>query len=53
MLIAGAVAVAVGEIGSLLGVLLLERLGLVLVIGAAVVVAGGIMTRVVVTIRRR
>ena len=53
MLIAGAVAVAIGELGSLLAVPLLEQLGLVLVIGAAVVVAAGIIAQVVLTIRGR
>ncbi|WP_092731230.1 sulfite exporter TauE/SafE family protein [Halopenitus persicus] len=49
MLLAGAVAVAVGEIGGLLGIALLETVGLVLVLGAAVAVAGAI---VVTTLRR-
>ncbi|WP_096391651.1 TSUP family transporter [Halopenitus persicus] len=49
MLLAGAVAVAVGELGSLLGIALLETVGLVLVLGAAVAVAGAI---VVTTLRR-
>ncbi|EMA69719.1 hypothetical protein C461_02291 [Halorubrum aidingense JCM 13560] len=43
MLLAGSVAVGIGEIGTYLGSVLLETIGLFLVIGAAVVVAGAIV----------
>ena len=43
MLLAGAVAVAIGEIGTVLGSETLETLGLVMVLGAAVVVSGAIV----------
>ncbi|ACM55890.1 sulfite exporter TauE/SafE family protein [Halorubrum lacusprofundi] len=43
MLLAGSVAVGIGEIGTYLGNETLETLGLVLVIGAAVVVAAAIV----------
>jgi len=51
MLLAGAVAVGIGEVGSYLGNQLLETLGLVLVIGAAVVVAGAIIYTTVASLR--
>ena len=51
MLLAGAVAVGIGEVGSYLGNQLLETLGLVLVIGAAVVVAGAIVYTTVASLR--
>lgn len=43
MLLAGAVAVGIGEIGSYLGIALLETIGLVLVLGAALVVAAAVV----------
>jgi|AntRauMinimDraft_4_1070384.scaffolds.fasta_scaffold00010_63 hypothetical protein len=43
MLLAGSIAVGIGEIGTYLGSELLETIGLFLVIGAAVVVAGAIV----------
>ncbi len=43
MLLAGAVAVGVGEVGSYLGIEILETIGLVLVLGAAVVVAAAVV----------
>ena len=51
MLLAGAVAVGIGEVGSYLGNQLLETLGLVLVIGAAVVVASAIIYTTVASLR--
>ncbi|MFA9516697.1 sulfite exporter TauE/SafE family protein [Halopenitus sp. H-Gu1] len=43
MLLAGALAVAVGEIGSYLGIEIMETAGLLMVLGAAVAVAGAIV----------
>ncbi len=43
MLLAGAVAVGVGEVGSYLDIEILETIGLVLVLGAAVVVAAAVV----------
>ncbi|QLD91246.1 sulfite exporter TauE/SafE family protein [Natronomonas salina] len=43
MLLAGAVAVGIGEVGSYLGIALLETIGLVLVLGAALVVAAAVV----------
>lgn len=51
MLLAGALAVAIGEVGSYTGSTLLETAGLVLVIGAAVIVAGAIIYTTVVSLR--
>jgi hypothetical protein len=51
MLLAGATAVAVGEVGSYLGSPALEMVGLVMVIGAAVVVALAILYTSVVSLR--
>jgi uncharacterized membrane protein YfcA len=51
MLLAGAVAVGIGEVGSYLGNGLLETVGLVLVIGAAVVVAGAIIYTTISSLR--
>jgi hypothetical protein len=51
MLLAGAVAVGIGEVGSYLGNELLETAGLVLVIGSAVVVAGAIVYTTVASLR--
>ena len=51
MLLAGAVAVAIGEIGSSLGNESLETAGLVLVIGSAVVVAAAIVYSTIVSLR--
>ncbi|MFC7326006.1 sulfite exporter TauE/SafE family protein [Halorubrum rutilum] len=52
MLLIGAVAVGIGEIGSYLGNSTLELLGLVLVIGAAVVVAFAILYTTISTLRQ-
>jgi hypothetical protein len=51
MLLVGAVAVGIGEIGTYLGSPTLEMVGLVLVIGAAVVVAAAILYTSVVSLR--
>ena len=51
MLLAGAIAVGIGEIGSYLGSPPLEMVGLVMVIGAAVVVALAILYTAVVSLR--
>ena len=51
MLLAGAIAVGIGEVGSYIGSELLETAGLVLVIGAAVVVAGAIVYTTVASLR--
>jgi uncharacterized membrane protein YfcA len=51
MLLAGAVAVGIGEVGSYVGSDLLETAGLVLVIGSAVVVAGAIVYTTVTSLR--
>ncbi|WP_092815387.1 sulfite exporter TauE/SafE family protein [Halopenitus malekzadehii] len=51
MLLAGSVAVAIGELGGLLGIALLETVGLVLVLGAAVAVAGAIVVTTLRTLR--
>ena len=51
MLLVGAAAVGVGEIGSYIGSPALEMVGLVLVIGAAVVVAAAILYTSVVSLR--
>ena len=51
MLLIGAVAVGIGEVGSYLGNPTLELLGLVLVIGAAVVVAFAIVYTTIASIR--
>jgi len=51
MLLAGAIAVGIGEIGSYIGSPLMETVGLVLVIGAAVVVAGAVIYTSVVSLR--
>ncbi|OYR54834.1 permease, partial [Halorubrum sp. E3] len=52
MLLIGAVAVGIGEIGSYIGSPALELLGLVLVIGAAVVVAFAILYTTVTSLRK-
>jgi uncharacterized membrane protein YfcA len=52
MLLIGAVAVGIGEIGSYLGNSTLELLGLVLVIGAAIVVAFAILYTTILTLRQ-
>ena len=52
MLLIGAVAVGIGEIGSFLGSPALELVGLVLVIGAAVVVAAAILYTTVTALRQ-
>ena len=51
MLLVGAVAVGIGEVGSYIGSPTLETVGLVLVIGAAVVVAAAILYTSVVSLR--
>ncbi|MEF8786681.1 MAG: sulfite exporter TauE/SafE family protein [Haloarculaceae archaeon] len=51
MLLVGAIAVGIGEIGSYIGSEAIEMLGLVLVIGAAVVVAAAILYTTVMTLR--
>ena len=51
MLLAGAVAVGIGEIGSYVGNPVLEMIGLLLVIGAAVVVAAAILYTTVISLR--
>jgi uncharacterized membrane protein YfcA len=51
MLLTGAVAVGIGEIGSAVGSPALERLGLVLVVGAAVVVAAAVIYTAVASLR--
>ena len=51
MLLAGALAVGIGELGSYLGAPMLELAGLVLVIGAAVVVALAILYTAVASMR--
>ena len=51
MLLAGAIAVGIGEIGSYIGSPLLEAIGLFLVIGAAVVVAAAVVYTSVVSLR--
>ncbi len=51
MLLAGSVAVAIGELGGVLGIALLETVGLVLVLGAAVAVAGAIVVTTLRTLR--
>ena len=51
MLLVGAIAVGIGEIGTYLGSPTLELIGLVLVIGAAVVVAAAILYTSVVSLR--
>ena len=51
MLLAGSVAVGIGEVGSYLGNELLETVGLFLVIGAAVAVAGAIVFSTLRTLR--
>jgi uncharacterized membrane protein YfcA len=51
MLLIGATAVGIGEVGSYIGNLALELLGLVLVIGAAVVVAFAILYTTVSSLR--
>jgi uncharacterized membrane protein YfcA len=51
MLLVGAIAVGVGEIGSYLGSELLETVGLILVLGAAVVVASAIIYTAVLSLR--
>ena len=51
MLLVGATAVGIGEVGSYLGSELLEMVGLTLVIGAAVVVAAAIMYTTVMSMR--
>lgn len=43
MLLAGAVAVGIGEVGSYLDIALLETIGLVLVLGAALIVAAAVV----------
>jgi len=53
MLLIGAVAVGIGEIGSYLGSPALELLGLILVIGAAVVVAFAILYTTISSLRRK
>jgi hypothetical protein len=52
MLLIGAVAVGIGEVGSFLGNPTLELVGLVLVIGAAVVVAAAILYTTVASLRQ-
>ena len=52
MLLVGAVAVGIGEIGSALGSELIETVGLLLVLGAAVVVAAAILYTTMVSLRR-
>ncbi|GAA0532269.1 sulfite exporter TauE/SafE family protein [Halorubrum ejinorense] len=52
MLLIGAVAVGIGEVGSFLGNPTLELVGLVLVIGAAVVVAAAILYTTVTSLRQ-
>ena len=52
MLLIGAVAVGIGEIGSFLGNPTLELVGLVLVVGAAVVVAAAILYTTVASLRQ-
>ncbi|WP_340100410.1 sulfite exporter TauE/SafE family protein [Salinibaculum salinum] len=51
MLLVGATAVGIGEVGSYIGSEAIEMLGLVLVIGAAVVVAAAILYTTVMTLR--
>jgi uncharacterized membrane protein YfcA len=51
MLLVGAVAVGVGEVGSYLGNATLELLGLVLVVGAAVVVAFAVLYTAISSLR--
>ncbi|SFR33111.1 sulfite exporter TauE/SafE family protein [Halorubrum sodomense] len=51
MLLVGSVAVGIGEVGSYLGNATLELLGLVLVIGAAVVVAFGVLYAAITSLR--
>jgi len=51
MLLAGAIAVGIGEVGTYLGIELLETAGLVLVLGAAVVVAGAIVYTTLASLR--
>ncbi|WP_096394079.1 sulfite exporter TauE/SafE family protein [Halorubrum trapanicum] len=51
MLLVGSIAVGIGEIGSYLGNSTLELLGLVLVIGAAVVVAAAVLYTTVTSLR--
>ncbi|TKX74256.1 sulfite exporter TauE/SafE family protein [Halorubrum sp. GN11_10-6_MGM] len=51
MLLVGSVAVGIGEVGSYLGNATLELLGLVLVIGAAVVVAFAVLYTTVTSLR--
>ncbi len=53
MLLIGAVAVGIGEIGSYVGSPTLELLGLVLVIGAAVVVAFAILYTTISSLRQK
>jgi uncharacterized membrane protein YfcA len=52
MLLVGAVAVGIGEVGSALGSELIETVGLVLVLGAAVVVAAAILYTTMISLRR-
>jgi len=52
MLLVGAIAVGIGEIGSALGSQLIETVGLLLVLGAAVVVAAAILYTTMVSLRR-
>ena len=51
MLLVGAIAVGIGEVGSYIGSESIEMLGLVLVIGAAVVVAAAILYTTVMSLR--
>ena len=51
MLLVGAIAVGIGEVGSYIGSEPIEMLGLVLVIGAAVVVAAAILYTTVMSLR--
>jgi uncharacterized membrane protein YfcA len=51
MLLVGAIAVGVGEVGSYLGNELLETVGLIMVLGAAVVVASAIIYTAVLSLR--
>jgi len=51
MLLIGAIAVAIGEVGAYVGSPTLELLGLVLVIGAAVVVAVAILYTTIASLR--
>ncbi|OTF01401.1 permease, partial [Halorubrum sp. SD612] len=51
MLLVGSIAVGIGEVGSYLGNSTLELLGLVLVIGAAVVVAAAVLYTTVTSLR--